>query len=241
MYDMGLATIISPKNKDASGKPLTTPMKRSIQRLRIWDNRSQASKPVSRNLRQAFSELNKLKDKLGISDFVIEKTAYIYRKATDKKLVRGRSISAMLAASLYAACRNTKTPRTLKDISHAGNLEKRDIAKCYRLLHRELNLKMPVVDSIQCVARISSILEISEKIKRRANEILKLCQKCEESAGKDPMGLAAAALYMSCIENAREITQKEIAEAANVTEVTVRNRYKSLKRDQNINLESTDL
>lgn len=235
MYDMGLATKINSQNKDASGKPLAIPTKRTIQRLRIWDNRNQASKPHDRNLRQAFSELNRLKDKLGLSDFVTEQTAYIYRKATDKKLVRGRSISAMLAASLYAACRTTETPRTLKDISQAGNIERREIAKFYRVLHRELDLKMPVIDSIQCVARISSRLNISEKIKRRASEILKLCQECEKSAGKDPMGLAAAALYMACIEHGRAITQKEIAEAANVTEVTIRNRYKSLKLDKDIN------
>ena len=117
-------------------------------------------------------------------------------------MVRGRSVSAMIAASLFAACRTTETQRTLKDISQAGNLEKRDVSKCYRLIHRELGLKMPVVDSIQCIARISSRLEIPEKIKRRATEILKLCQECENSAGKEPMGLAAAALYMSCIENA---------------------------------------
>ena len=235
LHDMGLATIINPQNKDATGKPLTIPMRRSIHRLRIWDNRSQAFKPVTRNLRYAFTELNKLKDKLAISDFVIEKAAYIYRKAVERKLVRGRKISTMIAASLYAACRNTGTPRTLKDISQAGNLEKREIAKCYRIIHRELGLKMPVFDSVNCVARISSRLDISEKIKRRATEILKLCQECEKSAGKDPMGLAAAALYMSCIENSQEITQREIAEVAKVTEVTVRNRYKILKKDHGIN------
>jgi len=241
MHDMGLATIINPQNRDASGKPLTTRMKRSIQRLRIWDSRSQTSQPVNRNLRQAFTELNRLKDKLALSYFVIEKAAYIYRKAVDKKLVRGRSVSAMIAASLFAACRNTETQRTLKDISQEGNLKKSDVSKCYRLIHKELGLKMPVVDSIQCIARISSRLEIPEKIKRRATEILKLCQECEESAGKDPMGLAAAALYMSCIENTHKITQRAIAEVAKVTEVTVRNRYKSLKLDQNINFASANL
>ena len=234
IHDMGLSTIINPQNRDVKGKPLSNPMRKSIQRLRVWDYRSQDFKPVNRNFKQAFNELHKLKDKIVVSDFVIENAAYIYRKAVDKKLVRGRSISGMIAASLYAACRNTKTPRTLKDISKAGNLERNQIAKCYRLLHKELDLKMPVIDSVHCVSRISSRLDISEKIKRRASEILKLCQECEKSAGKEPMGLAAAALYMSCIEHNQEITQKEIAEIANVTEVTIRNRFKVLKKDHGI-------
>ncbi len=228
-HDKGLATIISPYNKDSSGKPLSSSMKGTIERLRTWDSRSQAHLPVDRNLRQALGELGRLKDKLTISSSVLEKSAYIYRKALEKSLVRGRSISALIAASLYAACRETETPRTLKDIAEAANIKRKDIARCYRLLHYSLELKMPVVDSIQCVSRISSRIGISEKVKRYAVKVLKTAQKSEESAGKDPMGLAAAALYLSCVHNGEDITQRDIAEAANVTEVTIRNRYKGLK------------
>jgi len=229
MHDMGLSTVINPLNKDATGKPLTAAMKSTIERLRTWDSRSQAHQPVDRNLRQALGELNKLKDKVAISANVLEKAAYIYRKALEKKLVRGRSISAMIAASLYAACRDTETPRTLRDIADAANVKRKDIARCYRLLHHELELKMPVVDSIQCIARISSKLEISEKTKRYAVKVLKDAQERKESAGKDPMGLAASALYLACVINGVSITQREIADAAGVTEVTIRNRYKGLK------------
>jgi transcription initiation factor TFIIB len=229
IHDMGLSTVINPLNKDASGKPLSTSMKSTIERLRTWDA------PVDRNLRQALSDLNKLKDKVSIPANVLEKAAYIYRKALEKKLVRGRSISAMIAASLYAACRDTETPRTLKDVADAANVKRKDIARCYRLLHHELELKMPVVDSIQCIARISSKLEISEKTKRYAVKVLKEAQERKESAGKDPMGLAATALYLSCVKNGVSITQRDLAEAAGVTEVTIRNRYKGLKADQSLN------
>jgi transcription initiation factor TFIIB len=229
MHDMGLATIINPQNKDATGKPLTASMKSTIERLRTWDNRSQVHEPVDRNFRQAFSELNRLKDKLAISDAVIEKAAYIYRKALEKGLVRGRSISALMASALYAACRDTETPRNLKDVEQAANIKRKDIARCYRLLVKELDLKMPVTDSIQCVARIASRIGIAEKTKRYAAQVLKDAQENEVSAGKDPMGLAAAALYLSCVKNGEDKTQRDIAEAANVTEVTIRNRYKGLK------------
>jgi len=228
-HDKGLATVINPANRDATGKPLSSSMKSTITRLRTWDNRSQAHEPVDRNLRQALGELNNLKDKLTISSSVLEKAAYIYRKALEKKLVRGRSISALIAASLYAACRDTEIPRTLKDVAEAANVKRKDIARCYRILHRELELKMPVVDSVQCIARISGSLKISEKTKRYAIKVLKETQKRQESSGKDPMGLAAAALYYSCVINGVSITQRDLAEAAGVTEVTIRNRYKGLR------------
>ncbi len=236
MHDMGLATVISPINKDSSGKPLSTSMRSTIERLRTWDSRSQVHEPVDRNFRQAFSELNRLKDKLTISNSVLEKAAYIYRKALQKGLVRGRSISALIAASLYAACRDTETPRTLKDVGDAANIKKKDIARCYRLLHRQLDLKMPVVNSIQCISRIASKIGISEKTRRSAILVLKEAQDSHESAGKDPMGLAASALYLSCVKNGEDLTQRDIAEAANVTEVTIRNRYKSLKINPKISV-----
>ena len=144
------------------------------------------------------------------------------------------AIVNVVASALYAACRDTETPRTLKDVADAGNIKKKDIARCYRLLHRELELKMPVVDPTQCVAKIASKLQISEKTKRYGIKVLREAQEHEESAGKDPMGLAAAALYLSCVKNGEDRTQRDIAEAANVTEVTIRNRYKGLRLDQSI-------
>ena len=232
IHDRGLSTVINPQNKDASGKPLSTSMKSTIERLRTWDNRSQVHETADRNLRQALNELNRLKDKLAISANVLEKAAYLYRKALEKKLVRGRSISAMIAASLYAACRDTETPRTLNDVADAANVKRKDISRCYRLLHYELELKMPVVDSIQLIARISSKLAIPEKTKRYAIKVLKDVQERKESSGKDPMGLAAAALYQACVKNEVSITQRDLAEAAGVTEVTIRNRYKTLRESE---------
>ena len=141
IHDRGLSTVIGAINKDASGKPLSTSMKSTIERLRTWDSRSQAQSSSDKNLRQALNEMSKIKDKLALTDTVIEKAAYIYRKAMEKKLVRGRTIQGLVGACLYAACRNTQTPRTLQDISKGMDIKKKDIARCYRLLHRELELK----------------------------------------------------------------------------------------------------
>ena len=229
MHDMGLATVIGWENKDAAGKSLTGGAKSTIERLRTWDGRSQVHEPVDRNLRQAFSELDRLVDKLSLSDVVVERSAYIYRKAIEKGLVRGRSISGLIAAATYAACRVTETPRTLKDVAAASGVKKKDVARCYRLIHRELDMKMPVTDPIKCVSRIASKAGLTERSQRRAVGILKKAIESRSSAGKDPMGLAAAALYVACVLEGENKTQKDIAESAAVTEVTIRNRYKGLK------------
>ncbi len=173
MHDMGLATVIGTVDRDASGKSLPASMKATIERLRTWDGRTQIHESVDRNRRQAFSELDRLVDKLKVNDAVVEKAAYIYRKALEHGLIRGRSISAMIAAALYAACRDTETPRTLKDISAISNIRKKDLARCYRILFRELDLRMPVVDPAKCVSRIASKAGLQERTKRNALEILR--------------------------------------------------------------------
>ncbi|HJJ23198.1 MAG TPA: transcription initiation factor IIB [Nitrosopumilus sp.] len=228
-HDQGLSTIINPINKDSSGNPLSTSMKSSIKRLRIWDSRSRTKDSTDRNLQLALGELLKMKEKLSLSDPIVEKAAYIYRKALEKKLVRGRSVSALIAATLYAACRESGTPRTLNDISSTINITRKNLAICYRLIVKELDLKMPVVDSIQCIARIASQIGLSEKTKRNAMKILKKAEQNQAVSGKDPMGLAASALYLASIETDEHTTQKTLAMAAGVTEVTIRNRCKSLK------------
>jgi len=230
MHDMGLSTIIGTQNKDSTGKPLTSAMKSSIERLRTWDSRSQAHSSAERNLRQALNEMDKLKDKLALTDAVIEKAAYIYRKAMEKKLVRGRSIHGLVAACLYASCRNTETPRTLDDIAKGINIRRKDVARCYRLIFRELELKMPVVDPVKGVSRIASIAKLTEKSKRKAVKILEMAKKLGIAAGKDPMGIAAAALYIACISTGEVKSQKEISIASGVTEVTIRNRCAGLRK-----------
>src|SRR5215204_2755266 len=202
-HDMGLSTVIGRTDKDASGRMLDGAMRSTMGRLRAWDFRTQAHSPTDRNLRQAFSELDRLKDKLGVSDAVIEKTAYIYRKAG--------------------------AARTLKDIAATGNIKRKDLARIYRLVVMELDLKIPLVDPLKCIVKVSNKASLSERTKRIAIGIMKNVTKSGISAGKDPMGLAASVLYLSCLNTGETKTQTDIAEAAGVTEVTVRNRYKNLK------------
>jgi transcription initiation factor TFIIB len=180
------------------------------------------------------TELDRLSDKVSAPAAVKEKAALIYRKALDEGLVRGRSIAAIAAASLYAACRITATPRNLREISDASLVNKKDVARCYRLLLRKLNIQMPIADPLIYLTKIAQKSGISGNIQAIAAKIINKAKASHVSAGKDPMGLAAAALYIACKQANEKKTQKDIADAAGVTEVTVRNRFKNLKRQLKI-------
>jgi len=228
--DMGLSTIIGRTNKDASGSKINPSMLSAIERLRTCDSRTQVYTSTDKNLTQAFNQLDTLKDKLGLPSAVIEKTAYIYRKAQENRLVLGRSISAVLTAAIYTVCREMGIPRTLNDIATKSNVKRKSVAKCYRQLLLGLDLKIPMVDPIKCITRIANKAEITEKTKHQAINLMYTVIKNEISAGKDPMGLAATVIYASCISTGEIKTQKEIANAADITDMTLRTRLKDLKR-----------
>jgi transcription initiation factor TFIIB len=226
---MGLATMIGRSDRDASGQKIDPSISSTMQRLRMWDFRVHLNTSSDRNLNSAFKLLDALKDKLGLSDTIVEKVAYIYRKAQEMGFVRGRSISEVLAAAIYIAHRDLEVPKTMKDIALAINLKRKDIARTYRQLILELDHKVPNPDPLKCIAKVANNTNLSEKTKRHALDIMDKVTENELSAGKNPMGFAATILYISCIKTGENISQKEISNAAGVTEVTLRNRFKDLK------------
>jgi len=236
VHDKGLSTAISQVDRDAFGRKLPLSTRLQMWRLRKWQIRSRVHSSIDRNLAQAMAELDRLSDKVYIPPPIKEKAAVTYRKALDKGLVRGRSIAAIAAAALYAACRGTGTPRTLREIAEASLVDKKDVARCYRLLLRELEVHMALADPLTCVSKIAERTGICGRTQGIAIGILREARKRRAAAGKDPMGLAAASLYIACLKNNEKKTQKDIAEAAGVTEVTVRNRYKTLKKQLNLEL-----
>lgn len=233
-HDRGLATIIGRANKDARGQVLDAAMRSIFERLRTCDSRTQLHSSADRNLWCAFSQLDILKDKLGLSDAIVEKTAYIYRKACKRQLPRGRTIVGVLTAAMYIACRDMGIPRTLKEISTISNIKRKDIARNYRMLVIELEIVIPIVDPMNCIIRIADRVKLSDKTKRQAVKMMNNIAKEEIvlSAGKNPMGFAASVLYLANIITKEDdnMTQIELAEAAGVTEVTIRNICRSLRR-----------
>jgi len=236
VHDKGLSTTISQVDRDAFGRKLPLSTRLQMWRLRKWQIRSRVHSSIDRNLAQAMAELDRLSGKVSISPPIKEKAALIYRKALEKGLVRGRSISAIAAASLYASCRKSGLPRTLREIAESSLVDKKDVARCYRLLLQELDFHMPISDPLTYVSKIAEKNGVSGKTQGAAIAILREARLKRVAAGKDPMGMAAASLYIACLQNNEKITQKDIAEAAGVTEVTVRNRYKALKRQLNLKI-----
>ena len=228
MYDGGLSTVIGQTNKDASGNALTVAMKSKIKRLRTWDGRSQADGRVASTLKHGLIEINRLKDKLAVSDAVMERAAYLFRKAIDMKIVRGRSVSRIVASAMYAACRESGTIRDLNEVARASNVKRRNIARTYRYMVVEMGLTMPVTDPVKCVPKIASRLSLQETTSRHAINMLNNARKNGDLSGKSPAGLAAAALYMSCVENDDGKTQRELAKASGMTTMSVRNSVKFL-------------
>ena len=234
-HDMGLSTIIGRADRDASGNKLDPTMRIRMNRLATWDMRSQLHTPKDRSLSQAFFQLDVLKDKLGLSDGIVEKTAYIYRKALSKNLTRGRTISGVLAAAAYIACREMGAPRTLDDIARACNVRRKELSRDFRKFHSRLELKIPQQDPMKCIAKVANKVKLSEKTKRKGSRNYEQCHERRNIRRKRPHGTGGAVLYLSSIKSGEAVTQISIAEAAGVTEVTVRNRFKDLKSKLQLN------
>lgn len=227
MNDRGLSTVIGT-NKDSTGKALSSKTKYEFNRLRTWDQRSKSRKTAS--LSKAFTLLHGMKTKLGISNNVVENAAYIYRKVVSAKLTRGRTMASLIAASLYAACRENNIPRTLDDIANAGNIERRILSRDLRTIIKKLELNLNQYDTSSFISKISNNMNLREKTKRDAFKILDLCEKEQITAGKHPVAQAAASLYISCIMNGEKISQKKFAVESGVSDVTIRNRANLIKK-----------
>jgi transcription initiation factor TFIIB len=229
-HDRGLTTIIGRTDRDASGNKIDASIRSKMERLKVWDFRSHSHDSTNKNLMQAFNELDKLKDKLGLPDAAIERTAYIYRKARQRGLVRGRTIDGILAAAIYIACRDLGVPKTLKEVAAASSIRFKILSRSYRILVTELDISTPpVIDPMKCIVKVANNADLNENTKRRAMNVMNNLTKREISAGKHPMALAATVLYVSCLNSGENKTQTDIADAAGITEVTLRNRYKDLK------------
>jgi transcription initiation factor TFIIB len=227
MFDKGLSTVIGT-NRDFLGNTLPSKTKYEFNRLRTWDQRSKSRNTAS--LSKAFTLLHGMKTKLGIPDNVVENAAYIYRKTVSAKLTRGRTMATLVSASLYAACRINNIPRTLDDIAKAGNVERRILSRDLRTIIKKLGLKLDQYDINSFITKISNNMNLKEKIKRDAFEILKRCEKEQITAGKHPVAQAAASLYISCIMNGEKISQKKFSVESGVSDVTIRNRSVLIKK-----------
>ena len=227
MYDKGLSTIIG-KNTDSTGAKLSNKTKYEFNRLRVWDQRSKSR--ATTRLGKALTSLHGMKTKLSVPDNVVENAAYIYRKAVSAGMTRGRTTSSLIAASLYAACREHGIPRTLNDVADAVNVEKKILSRDLRMLIKKLDLNLNQYDTTSFISKLSNNLSLKEKIKRDAIDILERCKDQQITAGKHPVAQAAAALYIATLLNGQNLSQKRLAKESGISDVTIRNIVVSIKK-----------
>ncbi|MFC6960583.1 transcription initiation factor IIB [Halocatena marina] len=234
MHDKGLTTDISWKNKDAYGQFLSTKKRNQMNRLRKWHDRLRTVDNAERNLRFALSEIDRMASALGVPKSVREVASVIYRRALSEDLIRGRSIEGVATATLYAACRQEGIPRSLDEVTEVARIDRREIARTYRHVSQNLGLELKPADPKQYVPRFCSDLDLSEEVQTKANEIIDVTAGNGLLSGKSPTGYAAAAIYAASLLCNEKRTQNDIASVAQVTEVTIRNRYQEQIKEMNI-------
>ncbi|MFC6951513.1 transcription initiation factor IIB [Halorubellus litoreus] len=228
MHDKGLSTNIDWRDKDAYGNSLDSRQREKMQRLRKWNERFRTRDSKERNLKQALGEIDRMASALGLPDNVRETASVIYRRALDEDLLPGRSIEGVATSSVYAAARQAGVPRSLDEISEVSRVEKNEVARTYRYVVRELGLQVKPADPESYVPRFASGLELSDEAEHRARSLLKTAKEKGVHSGKSPVGLAAAAVYAASLLTNEKTTQAAVSEVADISEVTIRNRYHEL-------------
>jgi transcription initiation factor TFIIB len=222
-YDKGLTTNVG---EISDIYRLEAGQTRKFLRLKKWQERVSTS--IERNLRLAMAELRRVASFLSLPSVVRDEASRVYNFVLQRGLVRGRSMESVIAACIYAACRSYNIPRTLDEIAGASDVERKEIGRTYRFIVRKLKIKVTPSSPKDYISRFASILHLSPKTQNEALKVLKKADVSELTSGRGPAGIAAAALYVAALMNDEKKTQREVADVAGITEVTIRNRYKEL-------------
>jgi len=232
----GLVTEIDLYNKDIRGVRIPSKRQAQLYRMRKWHKRASIASSSERNYLIALPELNRVSSYLGLPENIRESAALLYRKCVQSNLIRGRPIETVVQAVIYAACRSAGMPRTLDEIASIAGLPKKEIGRAYRVISHELDLKIPLTDPTAYVPRYVNALKLSSEAQEKAVVLLKEAMKRGLISGRSPTGVSAAAVYIAGALAGERRTQKEVADVAGVTEVTIRNRYRELKEQLNIDV-----
>jgi transcription initiation factor TFIIB len=228
MHDKGLSTNIGWQDKDAYGNSLSSRQRQKMQRLRTWNERFRTRDSRERNLKQALGEIDRMASALGLPENVRETASVIYRRALSDDLLPGRSIEGVATAAVYASARQAGVPRSLDEVERVSRVGKMELTRTYRYIIRELGLEIKPADPESYVPRFASDLTLSDEAERRARDLIDSARQEGILSGKSPVGLAAAAIYASALLTNQKVTQSEVSEVADISEVTIRNRYKEL-------------
>jgi transcription initiation factor TFIIB len=228
-HDLGLSSVISEEDRDASGAALSPEARAMMRRLRLWDGRHES---WERDLMRALDLIATLAGRLGLPEAAAERAALILRRAQEAGLLIGRAIPPFAAASVLAAVRELGIPRRIADVAAAAGLRKHEVYRAYSAMW-EAGLAAAAIQAPEAfVARVASAAGLPEAVARRALELLRGLRASRPDAvvGRDPVGLAAAAVYvaakLACADS--RLTQRDLAGVTGVTEVTIRHGIRAL-------------
>jgi len=228
IHDKGLSTTIDWNDKDIHGQTFPHGQRAQIYRLRNWQRRIRISDATERNLVFALSEISKMANNLNLPKNIIETASVVYRKAVKERLIRGRSIQGVTAAAIYVACRQCGLARSIEEIVQVSPANKKEVGRSYRFLSNKLNYFIPPIKTSQYIAKFSNRLSFDGKTEDISHKIFLGAKELKLTSGRSPAGVAAASVYIASILSGNGRTQNEVSEIAQVTEVTIRNRYKEL-------------
>jgi transcription initiation factor TFIIB len=228
LHDRGLSTDIGWRDVDARGSELSPQRRRQLQRLRTWNRRMKATGGRERNLQHALGEIHRMSSALAVPESVRESASVLYRRALESDLLPGRSIEAMATAALYAAARRDGVPRPVDEVAAVSRVDRLEFLRAYRYLVRELGLAVAPTDPEAYLGRMVSRLDVSTETARQARELVRAATAEGVHSGRNPVGIAASAVYAAGRLTNADLTQSQVAEAAGVTEMTIRNRYGEL-------------
>ena len=227
-HDLGLSTVISQTGRDFHGNPIPAKQRDRYNRMRMLHRQSSLLRPGQRSLVQALTVLDRMASVLGIPPRIRDEAAMITRKALKKGMVRGRSIEGVVAASLYAACRINNVPRTLDEMSKVSEVDRKKLRKAYSAISRQIKLRVPLVKPGDYVSRFCSRLSLSPGVEAETHRILEELGDSMGTSSYAPSGTVAAAIYVASVRCGEKRPQRQIAEVAGVSEVTIRNRFQFL-------------
>ena len=226
-HDRGLSTVIGC-GKDANGNELSGQKRHRLSRMRREQNRGRFQSEAERNLAHGLGEVRRIASVLELSDSIRDQACQLFRNAQNEDLLRGRSIEAIAAASIYGACRCNGHSRLLNDVVDAARVEQSRVTNAYKTLNTELGLPTQPVRPSEFIPRLASELDVPANIRQRARRLAEQSESSGVASGVKPSGFAAACLYKAGREEGRWLTQAEVAEVASVTATTIRSHRDTL-------------
>jgi transcription initiation factor TFIIB len=227
-HDRGLATTIG-RYRDANGNPLDGAKRRQLSRLRREHQRGRWQSTADRTLAHGLGEVRRIGSALGLSTTVRDRACTLFRNAQDADLLQGRSIEAIAAASVYAACRCNRLPRAIEEIGAYARCDASGLSNAYRTLNSDLGLPTPPPQPTTHVPHLAAELDVDDPIRHRALTLARQAEKAGLTNGVQPSGFAAACLYKAAREHGRWLTQTAVAGVVDTSVQTIRNHRDTLR------------